>query len=131
MSPTSLTLDLLRRSGYLAAVVERWLPKINKRRDLFGIIDVLGIHPVRREVLLVQTTTIANLSARLAKVKASPVLPGLLAAGVVVQLHGSRKNAGKGWRPKIITVRAEDLQAVVVVPLPRRPRRCHQGTLFE
>ena len=125
MTPTARSLALLRRSGYLAAVVEKWLPKINRRRDLFGCFDVLAIHPVRREVALVQTTTVGNLSSRLAKVKAAADLPAILAAGVKVQVHG-----WKGNRIKIVEVRAEDLAAVVVCSPPRRGRRFHQGNLF-
>ena len=37
MSPTALS--HLRRLGFLAAVVERWLPKVNRRSDLFGVGD--------------------------------------------------------------------------------------------
>ncbi len=33
MTPTARSLALLRRSGYLAAVVEKWIPRINRRRD--------------------------------------------------------------------------------------------------
>jgi hypothetical protein len=33
--PTTLTLTHLRRHGFLADVVERWLPQA-RRRDLFG-----------------------------------------------------------------------------------------------
>lgn len=46
MSPTQRTLKLLRKEGYKAWVVERWLRfagSFGKRQDLFGIIDVLAI----------------------------------------------------------------------------------------
>lgn len=129
VSPTARTLDLLRKSGYLAAVTERWVPGANIRRDLFGCFDVLAIHPVRREVVLVQTTTAGNLSSRVAKVKASPNTPAILAAGVIVQVHGWKLLDGR-WQAKIVGIRAEDLEAVVVCPLPRRGRRLQQGSLF-
>jgi hypothetical protein len=90
-------LRLLRRSGHVTAVVERWIPHANRRRDLFGVADVLAIHPVRREV--VQVTTADHLANRLAKVQAAVELPGLLAAGCGVQLHGWRRPAvGGAWR---------------------------------
>lgn len=130
MTPTARTLVLLRRSGYLAAVVECWIPHINRRRDLFRFADVFAVHPIRRELLLVQTTTAANLSARLAKVRAVPELPGLLAGGCKVHVHGW-KRVGERWRCKIVEVRADDLAAVIVCPLPgRRGRRFQQATLF-
>jgi hypothetical protein len=55
MTPTGRSLTLMRRSGYLAAVVETWIPHVNRRRDLFGLFDVLAVHPVRREMVLIQT----------------------------------------------------------------------------
>lgn len=80
--------------------------------------------------MLVQTTTAGNLAARLAKVKAVPELPGLLAAGCMIHVHGW-KRIGDHWHCKIVEVRAEDLEAVVVCPLPtRRSRRLQQGNLF-
>ena len=42
MTPTAASLDLLRRSGFLCEVVERWLPKVNVRRDLFHERDGIG-----------------------------------------------------------------------------------------
>jgi len=131
MSPTARTLELLRRCGYLAEVVERWLPRVNRRRDLFRLADVLAVHPVRREIVLVQTTTADHLAHRLAKVKALPELAGLLAAGCKISLHGWKRQ-GTRWRVKIVNIRAEDLEAVIVCPLParRRGRGYRQGDLF-
>ena len=63
-SPTARTLDLPRRCGHLAAVVEKWLPKVNRRRDLFGIADVMPVHPIRREIVLIQCTTLAHSAIR-------------------------------------------------------------------
>jgi hypothetical protein len=39
MTPTARTLALMRRSGYLAAMVESWLRYANRRRDLFDCCD--------------------------------------------------------------------------------------------
>lgn len=82
MTPTALTLRHLRDSGYLAAVVEQWIPKIERRRDLFGIGDVLGIHSHRRPAfLLVQCTSIDHVGDRLTKAKSRPALRTWLNAG--------------------------------------------------
>jgi hypothetical protein len=63
-------------------------------------------------------------------VKAAAELPGLLAAGCKVQVHGWKRQ-GSRWRVKILEVLAENLQAVVVCPLPaRRAARHRLGTLF-
>ena len=129
MSSTARTLALMRRCGYLAAVVECWIPRINRRRDLFRFADVLAVHPVRREIALVQTTTADHLADRLAKVQGIPELPAILAAGVKVSVHGWTRRGGR-WVCKIVQIRAEDLSPIVVCNLPRRRcRRLHQGTL--
>jgi hypothetical protein len=119
-SPTQRSLTLLRRSGYTSAVVEKWISHAIRRRDLFGFAEVLAVHPVRREVVLVQVTTADHLAHRLAKVRAAGELPGLLAAGCKVYLHGWRRVA-KRWRVRVIEVEAADAVAGVAGP-PRRGR---------
>ena len=48
MSPTGRTLKFLRAGGFLAAVVETWIPKLERRRDLFGGFDVIGLKELER-----------------------------------------------------------------------------------
>jgi hypothetical protein len=129
MSPTARTLHLCRRSGYLCGVVESWIPHLNRRRDLFGGFDVFAAHPVRREVVLIQSTTADHLAGRLAKVKAVAQLPGLLAAGCKVQVHGWTQR-GTRWRVEIVEIRPGDLGSVVLQALGRRRRRERQPELF-
>lgn len=46
MTPTQRTLKELRKRGFKAGVVERWLRyagQFGKRQDLFGIIDIVAI----------------------------------------------------------------------------------------
>jgi hypothetical protein len=50
------------------------------------------------------------------------VLPGLLAAGVKVALHGWRR-VGGCWRVRVIEVEAADTEPAVVVDLPPGLRR--------
>ncbi len=129
MTPTGRTLDLLRQSGYLAAVVESWIPHLNRWRDLFRFADVLAVHPVRREIALVQVTTADHLAHRLAKVQGIPELPAILAAGVKVMVHGWARCGGK-WHARIVEVVQADLQPVVVDGPPRRTgKRTEQGML--
>lgn len=40
---TQKTLKLLKDQGWECAIVERWIPGANIRRDLFNIIDILAI----------------------------------------------------------------------------------------
>lgn len=100
MTPTQRTLAALRDDGWTAAVVERWNPHARIRQDLFGIVDILAVRDGR--TLAVQTTAGSCVSARVAKLQASPALPLLLRAGWVVQVHGWRrvklKRGGKALR---------------------------------
>ncbi len=83
-SPTQRTLKHLRESGWIADVTERWVsfgtPKPGKprkpgpsgvRKDLFGFGDVLAFKPDSPGVLIVQATSTANMSARVAKLLAN------------------------------------------------------------
>jgi hypothetical protein len=88
MSPTARSLAHLRRSGYVACVVERWLPRLKVKLDVWHFADLLACHPGKREVVLVQTTTADHLAARLAKTKRQPEAAAWLAAGGKVLLHG-------------------------------------------
>jgi hypothetical protein len=61
----------LRRLGYLVAGVEVFIPAVQRHRDLFGIGDVLGVHPRHRSVLLVQCTSDPHIGDRLKRVQDS------------------------------------------------------------
>src|SRR4051794_39414780 len=108
MSPTARTLALLRREGYLPAVVERWIPRANVRSDLWGFGDVLAVHPGRRAFLIVQATTLPNLATRLTKSRARSELAQWLAAGGAFELHGWTRRNGR-WACKRLALRAADL----------------------
>lgn len=89
MSPTSRSLDLLRRQGYVAQVVEQNVPHARTKRDLFGFLDIVAIRD--GETLGVQTTDITNIAARITKIEESPHLEAVRAAGWRIVIHG--------WRP--------------------------------
>jgi hypothetical protein len=131
-SPTARSLDLLRKSHYLAAVVERWNPHVGPgiRQDLFGFADILAVHPRRREFLLVQTTSLDHVAHRLAKSKGRPELAAWLRAGGLFQVHGWKRRGVK-WEVKIVAVAADDLVGVVVQKLARRGPRPRQRELFD
>jgi hypothetical protein len=126
VTPTAKTLGYLRRAGWLPAVVESWIPKINRRRDLWGFADVLAVHPRDRVFLLVQVTTISNVASRLAKARGRHQLALWLKGGGRFEVHGWR-----GAELKIVDVQAGDL-APILVSKPRRrtANRHHQGELF-
>ena len=122
MTPTARTLTRLRDLGYTAAVVERWPPRANVRRDLFGGIDVVAVHPRDRVILGVQATTAAHVAHRLAKARALPALAAWLRSGGQFQVWGWCRR-GRRWEVKVVGVEADDLAAVVLqAPRRRKPR---------
>jgi predicted RecB family endonuclease len=90
-SPTQRSLAELRKRGYRCAVVEKWNGHIQRRQDLFGVVDVLAIK--EGETLAVQTTSGSNVSARVAKIAEAEATPDMRAAGWKIVVHGWRKNS--------------------------------------
>lgn len=131
MTPTALSMRMLRRQGYCVDVVERWVPHANIRRDCFGIGDLLAVLPDEFPVL-VQTTTANNLAARVKKAKASPGLAAWLRAKARFVVHGWKRVNGK-WSVAIVELHGEDMAVEVVARPPRKKRapRHAPGDLFE
>jgi hypothetical protein len=117
MTPTARTLACLRRNGYAAAAVERWLPGVGRRRDLFGCIDLVAVRQGVPGVLGVQATTTANLSARVRKAQGRAELRTWLAAGNGFECWGWERRNGR-WHVRRVEIRAGEL-AAVPIDLPR------------
>jgi len=102
-SPTRRSFAYLVEQGYRPAIVERWNPFARRRQDLYGILDIIAVR--KGETLGVQTTTAANISARIRKVQDSSALADLRAANWRIHVHGwsKRKKSGR-WE-----VRVEDI----------------------
>lgn len=66
-SPTSRSLEELRKHGYRAQVVERYNPHARRRVDLYGWIDIVALDG-KPGVLGVQATSASNLSSRVQKI---------------------------------------------------------------
>ena len=132
MSPTVRSLKYLRQLGYLAEPCERWIPRLEIKRDLLGVADIIACHPRDKVFLLVQATSIAHVGDRLARCRKSPQLAAWLKAGgrFVVQGWGQRDSR---WILKEVELRGEDMEPVVLqAPRQRRARRGErQGSLFE
>jgi hypothetical protein len=93
-TPTQLTLRHLRAAGWpVVEIVERWNPHARVRNDLFGFIDVIAVGP--GGVLGVQTTSAANVSARVAKIADHPNVGAVREAGIAIHVHGWAKKAGR------------------------------------
>jgi hypothetical protein len=95
------SLGFLRSRGYHVEPVERWVPRLNVRRDLFHWIDLVAVHSSMPGVLGVQTTTGDHAAERLEKARGNPALLAWLAAGNRLVVHGwtkhKRKLDGGGW----------------------------------
>jgi hypothetical protein len=129
VSPTARTLAALRKAGWIACVVERWLPKVELRRDAFGFGDILACRPLDRQVLLVQATSLANVGARVAKIKSKPEAAAWIRSGGAIECWGWAKR-GDRWRAKIVEVKGEALEPVIVTKPGRRQRAMALGDLF-
>jgi hypothetical protein len=129
MTPTARTLTALRRAGYVAAVVEKWIAQAGIRKDLFGCIDLVAVRRDEAGVLGVQATTLSNVSTRVEKAKGQAELRTWLAAGNRFEVWGWAQRSGR-WTVKRVAVKGEDLQAEVIVKPRRRGKRMEQGELF-
>lgn len=98
-SPTQKSLALLRAQGYTAEVVERWLPRANVRKDLFGFIDIVAMGSGR--IAAVQTTTLSSYQQHVRKLEEKAELIVLwLASGGMFEMHcwGEGRKAGKPYK---------------------------------
>ena len=99
-APTKRTLALLAAQGYLADVAERRQGPITI--DLFGCMDIVAVHPTRREILFVQVTSRSHRASRVSKVLASPHIRALLKSGALVQVWAWDTGSAE---PSIVPIR--------------------------
>lgn len=100
MSPTQRSLKKLRDEGWLVAITERWNPHAKIRQDLFGFVDLLAVKD--GQTLAVQTTSGANVSARVKKIADVESLPAIRKAGWSVHVHGWRKLKTGRWECRVV-----------------------------
>ena len=84
-SPTSRSLEYLRKQGYLVDVVERRLARY-VTKDCFGCFDLLATKP--GEVLGIQVTDRTNFSHRVTKIRALDNFKALQASPIEIRVHG-------------------------------------------
>lgn len=100
-SPTQRSLAVMRERGYLAEVVEKWIPAVRRRRDLYGFIDLLCIRD--GEVCGVQATSGSNVAARIAKIADHENVAAVRRAGIRLLVHGWAKRRGR-WQLREVDV---------------------------
>ena len=91
-SPTQRTLAYLRKSGAVAAVVEKWNPHAGVRQDLFGFVDLIYMSKAFQCVVAVQATSGTNHAARRTKVLSIDTARQWLECGQRVEIWS--------WSPK-------------------------------
>jgi carbonic anhydrase len=94
-SPTQRSLKHLRKLGYLAEVVEKTIPRVFIRKDLYGFIDILAIRD--GEILGVQATSGSNVASRVDKIANHDNVGAVRKAGIRIHVHGWRKNSNRRW----------------------------------
>lgn len=103
-TPTSRSLEEMRKRGYIADVTERWIPRARKRRDLFGFIDILCVHPEREgDVVGVQATSASNVSKRVDKIINHENVGAVRKGGIRILVHGWTKRKGR-WTLREVDV---------------------------
>jgi hypothetical protein len=130
MSPTARTLARLRQLGFLADVCERFIAAVQRKRDLFGVADVIAVHPRDRLMLLVQATSRPHVGDRLKRLQARPETRLLLKTGIAVEVWGWYRSPAGRWDVVRVGVEADTLAPVPLTPRRRR-RASRQRELFE
>lgn len=120
-SPTELSLAKLRRDGYTVAIVEKWVPQTPAgysgpiiRKDLWGFGDLIAVKIGEREVVLIQTTSHTNVSARVKKIKGIAEAGIWLASGNRIVVHGwKQKKQNNRWSCTEVEMSFTDIDAKV------------------
>ena len=104
--PTQRTLKKLRAEGYLCAIVEHWNQFAHVRQDLFGIIDIIAVHPIKKKVLGIQacTDTGGQASKHKQKCEENKNLKTWLQSGCKFEIWAWAKK-GKAKQRKLWTLR--------------------------
>ena len=101
MTPTARSLKKLRDEGWTPDVVESYNYFTKKRKDFFGIADIVAYQD--ETLLAIQCTSYSNISARVRKIEDSEHLGGLRDAGMRIEVWGWRKDPKKRkWVCKVV-----------------------------
>jgi len=102
MSPTNRSIKKLEEEGWIPQVVEQWIPYAKKRRDLFGFIDVLGIHKDSGDVIAIQATTRSHVSDRVKKIENSKYVDAVRKCAWSIEVWGWYQAKDGDWKVRIV-----------------------------
>lgn len=88
-SPTSRSLEALRKDGWLPAVVEKFNSFSRTRHDLYGFIDILAVR--EKETLAVQACHYSDVADRVAKIQSHENFVAVVASGWRIEVWGWHK----------------------------------------
>lgn len=92
LSYTQRTLRALRGQGLECAIVEKWNAFAKRRQDMFGIIDIIALDPVRGVIGVQSTgTDFSGHHKKLTEDKAQECINWLSTPGANLELWGWRK----------------------------------------
>lgn len=90
-SPAQHSLAHYRKLGYTCAITEHFNAFARIRQDLYGFIDIVGVKDGETGVLAIQTTSKANMNARILKIKQEPISKIWLSGGNRIMVDGWKK----------------------------------------
>ena len=93
MTPTQRSLKLMGERGYTCFICEHWNHFTKHRVDLFGFADLICLG--WDEVIVVQTTSYSNVSARIKKITDHENVGAVRKAGIGILVHGWHVPKGK------------------------------------
>ncbi len=107
-SPTTRSLDRLKKRGWTSGIVERRCGKY-VTVDLWGFVDIVAMKQGEIPVLI-QTTTGSNIAARRTKIYASDLAADALQSGFRIVLHGWRQlKVKRGGKKVVWTLKEEEV----------------------
>ena len=120
-SPTQLSTQECTRRGWTFQIVEHYHHHARRRMDLFGFGDILALDG-KPGSLIIQATTVTNISTRARKIEASGLAIEWLHAGNRIEVWGwakhpiSRGAKKQTWMLRVYNMKIEKPDSLLILP---------------
>jgi len=116
-------ISIFVEKGYKCTVVESYCAFTKRKKDLFGIFDVLAVG--NEETIGIQITSKANMSARVKKIQESDFLPEILRSKWRVLVIGFYKKPNGRYDYKVLRILIYNFGSRLIPAelIPLRPLR--------